>query len=285
MTPLASIAIAGCLAVSAGADHITVRDLAPAVPGFVTLEDRPVALAPAPGVQRIFRIPELRRLALGAGIPDEPRSEICFERKVAPLDRDRVLDALRKQLPGSAIQIVDFSKQPVPDGDLEFPLSGLRQTSSGGFWNGAVRYGGHRFLVWAKVEVQAEVARVFATEDLSAGRPIMNSQLRLETRKAFPEPGTYLETVEDAVGRIPGRSIAKGAALKSQWLTAMRDVARGDTVEVDVWNGSAHLRLSAVAEGAGSKGQVIPLRNPESKKRFWGEISGKGRVAIGKEGL
>src|SRR5882724_13208540 len=111
MITLASVVLAGCLAVSGGSDHITLRDLAPAFPGLdAATPDQAVGLAPAPGIQRVFRLPELRRLALRLNIAADPRTEICFERRVVPLDPARLLEAMRKQMPGAEIEILEYSR-------------------------------------------------------------------------------------------------------------------------------------------------------------------------------
>src|SRR5689334_17699477 len=112
MTPLISMTAAACLAIGAGTDHITLRDLAAAFHSAEAAEDRAVALAPAPGVRRIFRMPELRRLARSLAIDEEPAAELCFERRTAPLDRTLVLETMRKQIPAAEIEILDYSKQP-----------------------------------------------------------------------------------------------------------------------------------------------------------------------------
>src|ERR1039457_1423347 len=64
MIPLAPLAVSACLAITPGSDQILIRDLAGAFPGLQSAApDLVVALAPAPGVERVFRLPELRRLA------------------------------------------------------------------------------------------------------------------------------------------------------------------------------------------------------------------------------
>ncbi len=287
MTPLAALALSGCLAVGAGADRITVRDFAPVFPGFAAAAlDTPVAFAPAPGAARVFRAPELRRLALRLHAAAPVEAEVCFERPVAPLNPARMLDAMRRQLPEAAIEILDYSRLPAPQGDLEFPMSGLRPAPGGGFWSGAVRYAGNRrFTVWAKVKVLVQAPRVIATADLKAAQPADGSRLRFEMRQDFPAPGAFVASIEEAAGRVLRRPVAAGTALRWLWLDDWKDVARGDTVRVEVWSGGVRLELEAVAEASGSAGATIPVRNPESKKRFQARVEGRGRVSVGKGNL
>lgn len=287
MISLASVALAGCLAVSAGSDQITLRDLAPAFPGLeAATPDEPVGLAPAPGVQRVFRLNELRRLAARLNIATEPKGDVCFERPISPLDPARLLEAMRRQLPEAEIEILEYSRMSVPEGELEFPLNGLRQMPSGGFWSGSVRYaGGRRYAVWARVKVMVIAPRVIAVENLKPGQVIDASQVRVEMREEFPAVNVFVTALEQAAGRVLERPVASGTALRSQWLETPKEVVRGDTVQVEVWSGGAHLKLPALAEASGSTGQSIPVRNTESQKRFWATVVGKGRVSVGKEGL
>src|ERR1017187_10428103 len=124
MIPLAPLAVSACLAVSPGSDHILVRDLTGAFPGLESVAPGlPVALAPAPGVERVFRLPELRRLAARFNLPVAPASEVCVVRPVSPPDPALFLAAMRKELLLAAIEIEDYSRQPAPAGDLAFRAS------------------------------------------------------------------------------------------------------------------------------------------------------------------
>jgi len=287
MIPLASLALAGCLAVSPGSDHILAGDLVPAFPAFAGVAaDIPVALAPAPGVQRVFRLPELGRLAARWNIMPAPESGLCFERKVAPLDPGRLLEAMRRQLPEARVEIIEFSRSPAPEGEIEFPLSGLHQIPAGGYWSGSVRYAGsRRFLIWARVKVLISVTRVVAAADLRSGSVIGAAQLRLETRDEFPAAEAFATSIEGVAGGRLRRPVPAGTALHQSWLDVPWAIERNDTVRVEVWSGGAHLEFEARAEASGTVGQSIPVRNPESGKRFLARVEGKGRVTVGKGSL
>lgn len=283
MIPLASFALAGCLAVGSSSDYVLAKDLAPAFPALADVApDTILVPAPMPGTPRIFRTPELSRLTSRFNAGPAPEGEICIERPVVPLDSARILEAMKRQLPDARIDILDFSRQPAPRGPLEFPLAGLRQGPSGGYWNGFVTYGSnHRFTVWAKVKVLVTAPRVVAAVELKPGHPIDEAQLRLETREVSPVADAFAINVEDVAGRVPRRSIPAGTAIRQLWLEAAKDIIFGDTVKVEVTNGGAHLEFEAQAQASGSVGQTIPVLNPISKKRFPARVEGKGRVSVG----
>ena len=248
MMPLAALALTGCLAVSAGADRILAGDLAAGIPGLTArAPEIPVAWAPAPGIVRVFRVAELRRLAERLGWEVEPDADICIERPVSPPDPARLLAAMQTAMPQAGIAILEYGRQPLPAGEIEFRASGLRPGAEGALWIGYVHYAGtRRFALWARVKIVVPVARVIAVADLRPGQAITPEQVRTETRQENP-----------------------------------KEVVSGDSVTVDVRNGGAHLELEAQAEGSGAVGETIPVRNPESHKRFLARVEGKGRVSVG----
>ena len=120
-----------------------------------------------------------------------------------------------------------------------------------------------------------------AVEALPAGRLIEAGQLRRETYEGFPLRTQPLDLIEKAAGRVPRRSISRGAALSPGDLELPYEVSRGDAVRVGVSSGEAHLELDGRAEASGRRGQMIPVRNPANGKRFRARVEGAGRVEVG----
>ena len=284
MILFASILLAGCAAVPAGSDQILARDLAPAFSGVEQWPQTYVALAPAPGVQRHFGLAELGRLASRLGIDAAPERDLCFERAVRPLEPKRILEAMRRTLPEAVIQILDYCRWGAPEGDLDFPRSGLRRSGVAAIWNGEVRYGGtRRFRIWAKVQLTVSTSTVVAGEDLSAGQTLDAASLRVETRDDFSSAVPFAGPVEQLQGRVLRRAVRAGTPIRPEWLAPEFDVRRGDSVRVEVRRGGAHLELDCVAAGSGNEGQAVMVINPESHKRFSARVDGKGKVSVGKE--
>jgi flagella basal body P-ring formation protein FlgA len=281
MMPLATLAFGACLAVAPSSDQVVANDFVSAAPEWSAVApETPLGLAPAPGVQRIFRLPELRRLAQRWNLATQPERELCVTRPVAVPEPEVLLAAMRRQLPDARIEIVEFGRQPAPQGELEFPLSGLRQSSIDAFWAGAVKYAGqHRFAVWARVKVFMPVVRVVATEAIPAGRTLDPSLVRLESREEFPSSG-YLAGVEEVAGKMTRRPIAAGSPLRLEWLAPAKVVNRGDTVQVEIVNGSAYLKLDAIAASSGAVGDTIFVLNPDSKRQFRARVLSVGKVLV-----
>lgn len=204
-----------------------------------------------------------------------------FEATAAPLDAARLLEAMRRQLPEAHIEILDFSRQPVPAGDLDFPRAGLRQTPAGEFWAGAARCAGTRTLpLWAKVRVRIEAPRVIAVEELRPGSPIRAGQVRLERRAEFPAAELFLASTDEAIGKLARIRVPAGTPLRKTWLASAPEVSRGDTVRIEAAAGAVRLALEAAAERSGSRGQTIPFRNPATGRRFYARVEGPGRASV-----
>jgi flagella basal body P-ring formation protein FlgA len=290
MMPLAAFALAGCLAVGADRDRILAGDLAAGFPEWAAVPaETPLGLAPAPGVQRIFRVLELRRMAERWSLSPVPDHEICVTRPVAVLTTARLLaamqSAVQKEMPAAHIELFDFSRQPAPEGELVFPVSGLRQGPTGGYWSGYIAYGGmHRFTLWARVKVMVSSVRVVAAQDLKPFVALDSAQLGVETREEVPAAG-LVSAVEEVAGKVLRRPVAKGTALRAEWLEPAKVVLRGETVRVEAVRGGARLELECVAEGSGAIGEIVPILNPVSQRRFPARVESKGRVVATKGSL
>jgi len=111
MIPIAAFALAGCLAVGAGNDQILAGDLAGRLPEWAAVPpETPLGLAPGPGVQRVFRLPELRRLAERFGVPVTAGPEVCVTRPVAVFTAERLLVAFSLDRPTPATLITYLNR-------------------------------------------------------------------------------------------------------------------------------------------------------------------------------
>jgi flagella basal body P-ring formation protein FlgA len=226
-------------------------------------------------------VAELRSLALRLHLPAPLDGEICVTRPVAAPDPALLLAAMRKELPEATIEILEFSRQPVPEGEIEFPVRQLRRGPGGALWLGCVHYGGNRrFTIWAKVKVLVAVERVVAVGDLPSGQPILAAQLTTQTRQEYPASEPFARSIGQVAGKWPRLPIRDGTAIRTDLLENPRDVVRGEAVRVEVRDGGAHLELEATAEGSGAYGEIISVVNPISKKRFPARVEGKGRVSV-----
>jgi flagella basal body P-ring formation protein FlgA len=267
-----------CLPVSG--DRIMAGDMARAVPAFAGMApELALGFAPAPGSRRTYGAAELARLARRYGLAVEPGMEACFVRPVEALTRGRVAAALGAALPAARIEVVEFSRQPVPPGELRFPVSGLQAPGTGSvlLWRGAVCAAGQDdFPVWAKVRVQVSGKRAVATEALAPGRPIGRGQVREESYEGPPG----LPNLSETVGWVARRPIPAGAAIERKWLDAPADVVRGERVRLEIRSGGAWVILDGQAQSSGRRGEVIGIRNPANGKILRATVADRGRAVI-----
>ena len=187
-------------------ERVLAGDLARAVPAFAGLPpELALGYAPAPGSRRAYSAAELARLAGRYGLTIEPGLEACLARPAGTLTPERVTAAMLATVPQARIEVLELSRQPVPLGELHFPISGLSgaqasEPASSRLWRGQVRQPGRDdFPIWAKVRILISGTRAVASDELlprAAYRALPNpaGTLRRATRhgRSLPDCGTEL---------------------------------------------------------------------------------------------
>ncbi|MBI3472517.1 MAG: flagellar basal body P-ring formation protein FlgA [Candidatus Solibacter usitatus] len=290
MTPALAVfpllALAGdCRPVSG--PRLLGSDLAQALPELAALPgDLFVGYSPAPGLRRILRAPELERIARPHGVDVPPRAQACFEWPLASLAPERLLEAMRTALerPEAKIEILDYDHHPMPSGPVIFPRSSLAPqpfTSNGVVWRGYVQYAeNRRAQTWAMVRISARATRVVAAQLLRNGEPIRADQVKLETTDAPAFDSQAAETLAEVIGKVPRRTLATGSIVERNLLGPAREIAKGESVKVDVKNGAVRFQMEGRAESSGHRGEIIQVRNLSSGKNFRARVEGPGRVSV-----
>jgi len=279
----------------AGACHpiedvrILGKDLAAADAAFAGLAPGLfVGQAPAPGVQRVMRAVELTRIARAHGLDAGSSAPLCFEWPLATLEPGQIMAAMRRSpgLASSKIELIEVDRRPAPRGEIVFPVAGLVQSSAvdtvnGVVWRGHVQYALNRkFPIWAKVKISVVTKRIIATRLLRAGDAIGVDDIRMENYEGFSFHSTAATRMEEVVGQTPRRAYHSGDVILRTLLDPVKDVKKGDTVEVKVEDGNVTFRCEARAEAAGRRGEIIPVRNLVSGKTFRAKIEAPGKVTV-----
>jgi len=270
-------------------DQIVGADLVKALPVFAGIPgDAVIGFAPAPGSRRVLAFPELDRFARKYGVAVPPSANACFEWKLRPLTETDVRAVLRESLkaPEARIEILAMSSTMIPEGKLDFPLSGLAAPYVADpavpvTWHGQVLYGGARkFSVWARIRASAMLTRVVATDLLLPGQAITDQQIRLETREDFPLQHEVARNLDEVTGMVPRYAIRPGMPVFRSDLSAPILVRRGELAKVIVISGATRLTLEAEANGSGRQGDEISLTNPRTGKTFRGRVEAKDEVRV-----
>ena len=273
--------------------RILMSDLARAVPAFKTLDPSlTVGLSPLPGARRVILPVELFALAHPRGIALDSPAAVCFERAAAPLSLRQLEAALRRSL-GDSIQfeITDFSRYPVPPGELQFSRSGLNFPPAGNpetpvLWLGHVVYDtGRHFPAWVRVKLTTMRKVLVASRPILSGQIIDAQQIRSELRSTFPFPDVAPVDPAQAIGRIVRRSLAAGMVISNDMLSYPPAVSRGETVSVRVEDGAAHLHLTAMSQASGRIGDFIIVENPTTHVRFRGMVDAPHEVLVRSGGV
>jgi flagella basal body P-ring formation protein FlgA len=270
--------VATCLPVQS--DRITAGDVAQAVPAFRGLPpDKVLSYAPLPGHSRVFREAELRQRVPDA--VDLPES-VCFEWTMRVLPEEEMRESMLAALPpGSTVTIVEAAKHRLPSGKIEFALTGLRA----GLWRGRVVWAPGRFTdVWARVVVEAPYARVVAVAPIRSGQRITESDVRLEVgRGELVLPGVASEMAE-VTGCLARRLVPSGTPVPLGSLDCAVAVGRGDPVHVRVVAGGMAIAFDGVAEGRGGIGDIVPVRNPHTKRLIHARVQSRGAAVANLNG-
>jgi len=283
----AAIQASPCLPVSG--DTIRAADLVEAVPAFA---DLPAGLslgyAPTPGATRVFRAQDIEKIAAQEGVTLEQRDDVCFEWRLRSPSEEEFHAAITAALgsPDVSIEVLETSRYPAPPGEMTFPLSSLRPPPHADpdrpvLWKGYIEHGARRrFAVWARVRLTADITRVVTTEPVQAGSRIRPEQVTVESCQCFPFDDGFARTPEDVVGRISRQPLQAGELISIRSIDRPLDVDRGDSIMIEVRNGSAVIKAEGRAETRGRRGDTILVRNDTSGKKFRATVTGPKQAIL-----
>jgi flagella basal body P-ring formation protein FlgA len=278
---------ARCLPVEG--DRILARDVAALIPEFSKIPaEEVIGLAPLPTVRRVMSGGELVRVARKFGFSIAAPVDVCFESPTEVLTSGKVLEQVRASIAmdGVQIELIEFSRYPVPVGILSFPRSGLNvhpllTGKSIVFWRGKVTYAGTRsFSVWARVRMSVTREMLVASETIRAGAVVTEEQVRVEAVNQFPFDNQTAVLAADVVGQVARRTITAGQIVMANSLAPAKEVIRGAEVAVVVRTSGAQLSLPARAESSGAVGETVSLKNPVNGRTFQGVVNGKNQVTV-----
>jgi flagella basal body P-ring formation protein FlgA len=206
------------------------------------------------------------------------------------MDREDVRRAVSAALPAvvptaRSASITSIRPAQAPPGDLAFPPAGFRLlSSSGGYcsflWDGSLNFDGTRRMpVKVLGRYQAETVRLAARHDLRAGDVVTPSDYDRVVEPGCPT-GNFRELPAD--GSVMRQSVGKGGAIEASALQSPPLIEEGAVVGVVAQAGGASVRIHAIAERTGRRGESITVRNTENGKRIRVVITGAGeaRVAV-----
>lgn len=290
MIAFASVASAGCIPVSSS--RITAGDLVGPIPLFHAIDPTtPLGFAPAPGLQRTLSVRELVIFGRANGLAMDAAMtlpSICVEREAHAVSLEDLKAALLASLgvADASLELLDYSRQPVANGQLEFPLAGLNRPPVDApeapvIWRGRLTYDGQRSVtLWARVRITVPGSYLVAAAPIAAGSVIRPEQVKELSRQPYPFPGVAAAAMRNVAGQLARCNISPGQAVLVSALAPVRDVNKGDRVQVIVVDGLASLSFSAVARSDGNVGEAVSVQNPASGRDFRAVVESRGTVRV-----
>jgi flagella basal body P-ring formation protein FlgA len=279
----ATAPMSGCVALQH--DHILGRDLAAAVPAFAALSpESDFGLAPLPGSMRVFPARELKRIAVERGIQAGFANDVCFVWVAKPLTQGALLDAMTKSLAPRrvSIEILDQSSWPAPIGDICLPRSSMSLSSAGiALWRGYVNYAGtRRFDIWVRARISVKENHLVTIAKIPAGHVLSATQFKSDPYDGAFKRDEPFTDADQVVGLIAKFDISPGTLLTKRLLDVPHDIERGDALTVIAETGRARVEAQCIAEESGRAGDIIPVHNARSGRRFRVLIQARGKAVI-----
>jgi len=265
---------------------VLAADVARVIPAFSQLpDDFLIGYVQESGAPKVFQGADLERIARNRGLDLHGLGDVCFARRTFVPGAAEIAEAMKKTLAidGVKIEILSSIQRAIPAGEIVFPRSGVEPfTGPETIWHGYVGSSeGAKFPITVRARITATLNRIVAVSDLPSRKPIQPGQLRIESSEDSPLDDGAVRQMDQAAGFLAKARIPKGTALRKSQIERPMDVAFGDLVRVDVFEGAAHLSLEARAETSGMKGSTITVRNLSSGQPFRAQVTGRDQVVVG----
>lgn len=287
---------------AAAATSVALRPEARVSGGYVALADVAevrggelpavwIGKAPAKGSSRVVKADEVRVELRKAGV--EMRSVTVFgECVVRGEDADlapglegfreiagrAIAEAAQKALPGATV-VAQVLEMDAPSGVNFAKVEIVAVKPSDGWWLGTARFrvfvniGNADSAVWvARASVRGTRRGLVARRAMRAGHRVVSTDVTIGEISAS-ETGAISQE-EAAVGHVLAIDVEENAPVVANALRPGPIVLRGDEVTVKSGNGRVAARLVAVALEEGREGDLIRVKNPESKKEFRIRVTG-----------
>jgi flagella basal body P-ring formation protein FlgA len=173
-----------------------------------------------------------------------------------------------------------------PEPDLELALVSITAVKpADGWWLGEARF--HVYVnvgeaasdVWiARASVRGVRTAVVARRPLRAGHRVCSSDVTLGDVSALSDEA--LREVESAVGRVLSVDVAEGGGITASGLRPGALVKRGEDVTVTSRAAGATVKRLAEAMEDGRIGDVIRVKNPDSRREFSARVTAFGQVEV-----
>ncbi len=193
---------------------------------------------------------------------------------------------LGKSKSGLQLEITAHSREVLPEGEAEFPLSGAAKPSPlhpetpvlwHGYWKTTDR---QRVPIWARVRALCPRPAVRLRKDAPGGTFLVSSLLEQVSVLDSALRTESHESLAQYEGKVLRHFAKAGSVISLNEIADPPLVRRNTMVRLEVISGSLHLRLSARAAADGRAGESIRLVIPGGRRQFLANIQPDGSAIL-----
>lgn len=120
----------------------------------------------------------------------------------------------------------------------------------------------------------------FVSNQLDRGQPLDRGSLTIQKADVLPERTPLIPATIDPATLELSKTVTPGRALTRRDVATRPLIRKGQLVEVFAKSGAFGVRMKALALENGAVGDLITLRNVESRKEFNGHVTHDSKVQI-----
>ena len=276
--------------VALGAGAVRLSDL---FAGLPSAQDQPIGQGPTPGNQIVVASDQLNAIAAQFGVDwhdADGSAHVILARPGVALPGSALAAVLKTALaaqgapPQFDLALTGYTPPMVAPQDQITPVVGSLQydPASGGF-SALVTITGTTTPAQS-LRVAGQVTEVAAipvlTRLVPAHAPIGAGDIRLVTRRLSGGGSAIARSPEQLIGFALHHVVPPGAPVPISELSTPNAVEANAMVEMDLETGNLRLAGRAIAEQAGTLGDMIRVRNPSSLAVMIGQITGPNQVRV-----
>ena len=221
-------------------------------------------------------------IAPRAAVPARPAHSLSADALVLELERQAAMHfAADGELKLSLARVWPALRLPEADWILtvtEWPASGLASTL-------LVRVkvvSGSETIIEGQLPLRAQLWREvwFAANELERGKSLDRSMLTAQKTDVLRERTPIVSAGIDPATLEISQPVAAGKMLTRRDVAVRPLVRKGQVVDVFAKTGQLGVQMKALAMENGAAGDLIKLRNIESKKEFNGQVTHESKVQI-----
>jgi len=198
-----------------------------------------------------------------------------------------IRDALMAQDVGDDIMVsilgVENGDLAVASYPLKMEVDELKVDRVSGRWNAMLYfYSDERNLPPKKLYGRYEeiVDIPVMTRKVAAGEVIATTDMEMQSLPASRVRKNMLTDVKDIVGKTPRTVISPGRPIRSTEIINPITITKGSLVQMNFRSGNMQIQAVGEALEDGGIGDMIRLRNTDSRAVVRGEVEGPGKVQV-----